>query len=110
MIAELQIVPGDAVEWERWAWHHRDHHQQIIAAIQQQTKATLPEYQVEPIPWNHFDQFVTNNEQMHIDMNQAMGMQGTELGDLDLRHTEELPQWIYSHWLEHQQIAVRLGI
>jgi hypothetical protein len=110
VIAELQTVPTSEEEWAIWAWHHRDNHEQIISAIQAKKGVGLKEYQVEPIPWNHIELFAENNQQMHFDMNIALNIQQSDLGEFDPKNSEKLAQWIYSHWLEHQQVAVALGI
>ncbi len=110
MIAELLVVPQSEDEWERWSWHHRSDHQEIIAAIRQQKKLMLTEYQVEPIAWNQFEYWLEANEQMHYDMNLALQLQSSDLGDLNPRDQGVLANWIYFHWLEHNTARQALGI
>lgn len=110
MIAELLVVPSDQEEWARWSWHHRSDHEDIIAAIQAQKKIRLNEYQVEPIAWPQFAQWLESNAQMHFDMNQALQLQSSDLDELNPTDKAALTNWIYFHWLEHNTARQALGI
>jgi hypothetical protein len=110
MIAELQVVPQSEEEWERWAWHHRGDHAEIIQAIGAQKNIKLNEFQVEPINWQQFDQWLEANQQMHFDMDNVLQLPGSELDQLNPRDQQALQSWIYFHWLEHSTARLALGI
>ncbi len=102
MIALLLNKPQSYEDWARWAFHHRNSHAAIIAALRQQANVSLPEYILDPINFNEPRLFLEANQQAHVDMDQYLGVQSSDLEDVDLKNDRELQSWIYLHWQEHQ--------
>lgn len=110
MLARLQSVPHTDNEWSSWSRNNYSCLNQIRQAIRVQTGLNLPEYQVEPIPWNSIDTFLSNNQQAHNDFNGALGLQSNDLEQVDLKNPQELPAWIYLNFFELQQACFKLKI
>lgn len=109
MIAALANVPNSETEWAFWAWHHRDSHNRIRAAIHRKYGVTLTDYQVEPINPNRMTDFLQNNSSLHDDMNSALGLLNSDLQDADLTNPRELESWIRLHWQEHNDAEIKAG-
>lgn len=104
------VVPRSQQEWDRWSYHHRGDHAEIIAAIQAQKNIELFSYPVDPIPFNHLPQWLEANAQMHQDFNTTLGLQASDLDAMDPKEPDLLKNWIYLHWLEHSSARQALGI
>jgi|SRR5215469_2999953 len=110
MLAELLNVPHTVHEWNRFSFHHRQSHVLIRQAIFAQSGLNLVDYLLDPIPLNNPKGFLENNQQAHVDMDQALGSQSVNLLDVDLNDENEKTAWIYLHYLEHQTAEQILGI
>ena len=101
MLPFLENEPKTDSDWKLWAWHHRDSHNRIRAAILRKKGVVLQDFQVEPINPNDMTSFLQNNSNLHNDMNSALGLQSTDLQDANLGNERELTSWIKLHSLEH---------
>lgn len=101
MLAELLVTPRSQQEWEIWSFAHRDNHVVIRQAIQSKIGNNLQEYDLDPIPPTHIEDWLARNQQAHNDMNQALQLQGSDLGTFDFKNPESISSRIYSHYLEH---------
>lgn len=110
MIAELLVQPQSQDEWAIWAWHHRSDHADIIAAIRAQKNVQLQDFPIEPIPFDKFNDWLENNSQMHRDMNTTLGLQASDLDEVNPREQQEFGTWIFQHWLEHSAAREALKI
>lgn len=110
ILPALENIPKTDPDWKFWAWHHRDSHDRIRAAIAKQKGVTLTDYQVEPINPNDMTSFLQNNSNLHDDMNSALGLQTTNLQDADLGNEKELDAWIRLHYLEHFDAETAAGV
>ena len=110
MLARLLNPPRSADEWQLFGFDHLDSHDRIRAAIAAQGGPALNSYQVYPIPLEQIRVFLTANQQLHIDMDSALGLQASDLQDVDLTDEHQLAAWINLHWLEHQTAERTLGI
>jgi hypothetical protein len=109
MLPFLENIPKTDSDWKLWAWHHRDSHDRIRAAIFRKQGSVLTDFQIEPINPNDMTSFLQNNTSLHDDMNSALGLQSTDLQDANLGNERELSSWIRLHWQEHQYAEAASG-
>lgn len=110
MLAHLLVKPTSAAEWALFSWAHRDQHDQIRQVIQELGGPNLTEYQLDPIVLDRFQDFLAANQQTHNDMNGVLQLQGNDLSQLDPANQNETDAWIWLHFKEHQDAAIRLHI
>ncbi|HEY4355952.1 MAG TPA: hypothetical protein VGN16_09410 [Acidobacteriaceae bacterium] len=110
MIVTLLNAPKSAEDWARWSFHHRASHQAIVQALKTQKNVEVPLYILDPIDLSQPKLFLEANQQMHQDMDNALGSQSSDLEDVDVNDARQLQSWIYTHWLEHQAAEAALGI
>lgn len=108
MLVNLLNVPRSDPDWEVWAFSHKEHHDQIRQAIQRTKNINLEQYQLNPIVKE--PEWLKRNAQSHDDMNLALGLQGSDIEELDFNDEKQLQSWIYAHYLEHQDAAKFLQI
>jgi hypothetical protein len=110
MLVSLTKVPTNADEWASWSFSHRNNHDRIRQAIQAQRGINLPQAILDPIPFFSFTEWLQRNQKSHADANGALGLQSTDLLDLDPLNQEQLEEWVYAHYLEHQNLNLVLKI
>ena len=110
MLANLLVAPQTELQWSRWSFDHRDQHNLIRQAIRNIYGVSLTEYPIDPIVLEDFSQFADWNQQMHNDFNGVLGLQSSNLQQVDIRNKAELEAWIYLHRREHEAAAFKLGI
>jgi hypothetical protein len=110
MLAVLLNVPENADDWNRFSLHHDLDHREIAAAILARGGPRLPTYPLDPILLNDPSQFLENNSHAHTDMNAILGLNSTDLLDVDLADQSQLVSWIALHAQEHQNARQRLKI
>lgn len=110
MLAYLLNVPSTSQEWETWSWAHRDQHALVRQAIQAVNDVNLPQYPLDPIAFDNFQDFLNWNARAHNDANGVLGTQGSDLTQLDPRDQNQLSAWVYLHNEEHRTWANVLHI
>lgn len=109
-VAGLYNVPGTPSEWSQWAFINMAHHRDIFRLIYAQQSILLPEFILDPLNPDDPGVWLYQHQRMHEDQNEALGIDGYNLVDVDLSDPEELAGWIYLHSSEHLQAANILGI
>jgi hypothetical protein len=102
--SSLLNVPSSQEDWDRWSFNHAQEHINIIQAIQKQKNIQLTQYQLDPVNMSNplaMQDFLERHQQTHIDMDGALGLQSTDLQDVDLSDKKKLEAWVYSNFLEH---------
>ena len=110
MLAVLLENPRTPEEWERWSFHHRASHDLIRDTIKQKGGPSIQDFILYPISHADFGSFLGNNQQAHIQMLGALGIQSEDLSSLDPANQEQLGSWCYQHWFDHFSAENRLGI
>lgn len=112
MLSALLNVPVTKNDWDIFSFANRNHHDLIRQAIYEQTNGAdnLFAYQLDPLPASEVQEYLSRNQQSHDDMNQVLKLQGVDLEGVDVKDKKQLEAWIYIHWLEHQDAALKLGI
>lgn len=106
--ADLLNVPKSASDWNFFSFNNRDAVQRIKQAILTQQNIDLIEYQLDPVDLSNPTFFLQNNQQSHTDFNGVLGLQSTDLLDVDLKDERQLQSWTYLNWLEIQQAEFAL--
>jgi len=111
-VANLLNVPHNESEWDVWAFSNRDAITQIRQAIFTQTNGgtNLFEYQLYPISFDDFTQFLQNLQSSHDDFNEFLRLQGVDLEGVDIKDQNQLQAWVYLVWQETQSAFSALGI
>lgn len=110
MLAALLNVPVTFDDWQTWAFAHDQNHAEMIAAIQQQSGVTLERYQLYPINFDRFGDFLERNQRAHNDINRIININSTDLQDVDPNQREQFIAWVDLHHSETFAMNARLGI
>lgn len=110
MIQALENIPKTLDDWSRFSWDHRDSHNRIRAAIKAQFSISLNDYQIDPVNPNDFDIFLTNNSELHGDMNGVLRLESSDLEDVNMKDKEQMVAWFRLHYLEHYYAEAALRI
>lgn len=110
MLVILENVPQTADDWSRFSFHHQDSHDRIRAAISAKKSIVLPEHLIYPINQAAVPLFLQNNYLLHLDMNSALGLQGSDLLEVNIQDKKELAIWVQLHYQEHFQAELALGL
>lgn len=96
----LLNVPKNKDEWESWSWANKTILLKIRAAIQTKYNVNLTEYQIYPIDFNKFQDFLWNNSQYHNDFNSTLNLQSSDLTSVNIKNESQLQNWIYLNFHE----------
>jgi L-cystine uptake protein TcyP (sodium:dicarboxylate symporter family) len=110
VLPDLIVTPQSDLDWSRWGFSHRDSHDRIRTAIRKKKNVQLSDYILDPINLNDFQTFLAANQQSHIEMCAALGVQSTDLGSVDPRNQSQLQAWIYTHYQEHYMAEQAAGV
>jgi len=109
-LANLWNVPRSDEDWQVWSTSHRDHTNVIRQAIRQRYGINLPEYQLDPIPFDAPQQWLAWNQGSHDDIDGVLGTQGSDLEDVDFTDANQVQAWIFLHVQEHTNWTDKLGV
>jgi hypothetical protein len=110
MLAATLNVPNTDTEWSLWSLNNYTVVNAIRAAVLAQKNITLPEYQIEPIPWNDLETWLNNNQQAHNDFNAALGLQSSDILHTNLKDPNERALWVYLNYMELSNACQTLAI
>lgn len=110
MLAALLNTPRTPEDWKWFSFHHAQDHMEIAQAINAKQGTNLQNYIIDPISPAALDLFLENNQQYHVDMNNALGLPSVDLEETDLTNAKQLQAWIWLNYLEHQSARETLGI
>lgn len=110
MLAALQTTPRSEQEWSWWSLQNKDCIDQIRAAILAQRNIRLPEYPLDPIPFQDLVTWLNNNQQAHLDFTNALGQQSNDLLHTNFNDPGELQSWVYLNWMELVNACATLRI
>lgn len=81
-----------------------------VAAAEFKPVVRLPEYNLDPINFDHFQDWLENNSQAHDDFNSALGLQGSDIEELDPKDENKLQNWIFLNYQELYSACQKLKI
>lgn len=70
----------------------------------------LTNYIIYPIDQKHLSDFLEANQSLHSDMNGILGLQSSDLQDVDFQNENQKIAWFYTHYQEHFSAERELGI
>jgi hypothetical protein len=80
------------------------------AVAQVKPVVNLTEYTLYPISADHFQDFLQNNSQAHDDFNSVLGLQSSDIEELDPKDQNKLQEWIYLNYQEIYSACQKLKI
>jgi len=95
---------------EMWALQHAADHDQIREGIQKQTLGNPTDWVLYPVNWRDWDAYALRHQSEHNEMNDSLGLSGTDLTAVDFRNLRESEEWHFQHYREHQAARAKLGI
>lgn len=110
MLPILYNVPRLERDWLVWSLSHQASHQKIIQKIKALGGPSLTLFQLDPINFKNFADFLNRNQQAHNDMVAQLGIAGNDLQELDPKNANQLSAWIFLHSKEHHDVESALGI
>jgi len=109
-VAGLANVPTTPEQLAEWSFAHMAHHQDIIRVIYQVIKVALPVYILDPIDVENSQTWADQHQQMHVNMDAILGINGFNLDDWDWKNQSTLSGNIFNNCTEHLQAADILEI
>lgn len=91
-----------------WTLHHSEEHREIVQAIKAQKSLNLVVYMLSPYNERDENGWLVRHQQAHNDFNNALGLTGTDLQNLDPEGNQE--EIAMMHFREHQAARQALGI
>lgn len=92
-----------------WFFAHHQDHVEIVQAIQK-LGVPMTIYPLDPFTPNAVDTWLRFHQTAHNDFNQALGLDGADLTDVDFRDQEKLADFFWRNYQEHQDARAELGI
>jgi hypothetical protein len=109
-IADLLQSPQEALDWAHFSFANAAHHHDIIRIIGRDQSKFLDEFVLDPIDKDGFTNWLFLHATMHRQMTAALGIQGYDLQQLDLKDPEDLAHWIGLHADEHIRVGQILNL
>lgn len=109
-LVNLINTPKNPQDWEYWSWNNRDQINSINQAIQVQGNINLPEYDLYPINFDKFTEWLERKSQAHQDFNAVLGLQSSDLKDVNVKDEKQLQGWIFLGYQELYSASAALGI
>lgn len=100
MLSALLNVPNSPESWEQFIFNNRQQITEIRQAILAQKNINLTEYQIYPVNDEGFQSFLQNNQQAHEDFNSVLGLQGSDIEELDPKDQKKLEAWVFLQYQE----------
>lgn len=110
MLAALLNMPKTAEDWNRYTFHHRSSHDLIRKAIASQRGTNLQSYLIDPMAFQHPEQWLETNQQLHTEMNDVLAKPGVDLEEVDIKDERQLRAWLFLHYQEHLTAEQTLGV
>ena len=109
-LANIANVPATQDALNEWSFSHAVNHRDIIDAIQRQFGVSLTEYIIDPFNTDNAGVWLFQHQTLHNDMNAILGIAGNDLLDVNWQDQDELSEWIFLNFTEHQQANTKLRI
>jgi hypothetical protein len=95
--------------WEEWLFYHQQDHLVIVQTIQKLRGVVLPTYVIDPLEPNDFKGWALRHQNFHNDMNGVLGLDGTDLQEVDFNKPDEKDSWMWQNFSEHRSAHFALG-
>jgi len=112
-LAEIQDAPETDADQQSWSFANMVLHRDINRLVLAQKNIRIDEFALDP--FNPSDpvgmqQWLNLHQQMHNQQNQALGIAGYNLSEVNWEDDKAKAQWIFAHADEHNRIATILGV
>lgn len=109
-LATISTPPQDLSKWREWWFSHWIDHQEIMQAVQAKGDGNLEYYVI--IPWSNEDAdgILGRHQELHDDMNEALGLNGQDLSSLNPKDPNDIQRWVWQNASEHAAARQVLGI
>lgn len=94
---------------KEWSWHHYQHHLAINGGLES-TRGIKPNlFRIWPLDisdptWNY------EHQRQHNEFTSVLGITASDLTGINYKDQRQFDAFLYSHFVEHQVAAQRLGI
>lgn len=105
----LLYPPPTGHGFDEWLFANWQHHLAISHAIARVKDMTIPESQIYPVNPSSFKNFLRQHQEWHDAINNALGIQGVDLSNVDLEDDKERDAWTWLHFVSHRNWAQSLG-
>lgn len=111
-LADLQYPAPTEQGLAEWLHAHVRHHEAIIGALRDNRGISLELLPIFPLDPSNKDQIAVWNrshQTMHNQMNQALGIAGTDLTALDPTDQKKMDDFLFGHLQQHRDAAQLSG-
>jgi hypothetical protein len=109
-LPNLVALPDGPGGWEEFWFNHYQDHIDIVQQIHKISGISLTIYDIYPWLGSNKDGIFEQHQQFHNDMDQILGIPGSDLSDIDFEKPNEVKSWIYLNYEEHLNAHMALGI
>lgn len=109
-LASVLYPPPTKDGWNEWTWANYQHHQAIETGLRQVKGLSPTIYRLWPVREQEFEDWLEQHQQAHTLFTQALGINGSDLSQLDFNDKPKRDAWMYSHFVDHQAAAQLLGL
>ena len=109
-VADLLRTPKSPAEVADWTFQHDQDHKLIREIVRQRFSIDLPTYALDPFNPSDPGRWLYDHQTAHTDFDAVLGIQSSDLNDVDFKSTVEADAWIWANYIEHQQAHAILEI
>lgn len=109
-LAAFSTAPRSPQDFGQWSFAHAAHHRDIIRRVSETQGVGLNEYILDPFDPADMENWLWTHQQMHLEMDQALGIQSNPLTILDWEDGKGVSEWMSNHMTEHYQAGQILGL
>lgn len=112
MVSVAQIIypPPTKHGWQEWTLLNAQHHAAIEAALLQVKGIQAQKFRLWPVTEADFTDWLQQHQLAHELFNQALGISGADLSDLDRKDKTKFDDWMFRHSIQHRSAASILGL
>jgi hypothetical protein len=110
MLVLLSKVPELDSDWQIFSFNLREEVRRCNEAILAQRNVSLPDFQLDPIPFGHETDWLTNVSQAVGALCSILGINSQDLFNVDLKDQNARAGWIFSLYTEVRDAEAALQI
>lgn len=102
--------PANAIEFFIWAQAHAAHHYDCIRVEGLALGRQFDQYVLDPFDPENMQDWLSQHQQMHAQMNAALNIASYDLSELDWENQGSLLTWFAQNFAEHQLWGTQLNL
>jgi hypothetical protein len=110
VLAATLTVPLNEDDWDIWSLANYNAIVGINAAIASKYGVVLPQYPLQPIPFDDIGSWMSYNQQAHYNFTGVLGQAANDLTGYDLTDPAQRESWIWLNFKDLQNACATLGI